>query len=86
MPYAIWVARELRSRGLRVELSLLRKRLSKELSNVDRLGIPFAIIIGPSEAERKVVALRDMRAKEQHEVSVDEAAELILKAVRGMGW
>jgi len=86
LPYAIWVARELRSKGLRVELSLLRKRLSKELSNVDKLGIPFAIIIGPSEAERKVVALRDMKAKEQHEVSVEEAAELILKAVRGMGW
>jgi len=84
LPYAIRVARELRSRGLRVEVGLQRRRLGRELSNVDKLGIPFAIIIGPGEAERKTVALRDMRTREQLELPVGRAAEIIMSA-RGAG-
>ncbi|HEW89830.1 MAG TPA: histidine--tRNA ligase family protein, partial [Candidatus Bathyarchaeota archaeon] len=81
LPYAVGVARELRSKGLRIEMGLLRRRLGRELSNVDRLGIPFAIIIGPEEAKRGILTLRDMRAKEQYELSVGEAAEVIRGAI-----
>ena len=81
MPYAIRVARELRTRGLRVELSLLRKRLREELSMANKLGIPFVAIAGPREAERNVITLRDMRAGQQTEASIEEAAELIKRSL-----
>ena len=82
LPYAIQVARELRRRGLRAEVSLTRRGVRKELSNVDKLGIPFAIIVGPREAREGLVALRDMRAREQRLLGLEEAIELLRKAIQ----
>jgi len=86
LPYAMRVAGELRSRGLRIEVGLMRRKLGRELANVDKLGIPFAIIIGPGEMERNIVALRNMETKEQLELPVEKAAELMLNTLgRGGG-
>ena len=81
LPYAIKVAGELRSRGLRVEVGVMRRRLGRELSNVDKLGIPFAIIVGPEEAEKGLVAVRDMRTREQHQLTLEEAFKAIQEAL-----
>ncbi len=83
LPYAIRVAEEFRSRGLRTEVSLLRKKLREELSTADRLGALFAVIIGPREAEEGKITLRDMRARSQVLLELDEALRLVRERLSG---
>lgn len=59
----------------RVELGFGERSLKAQLRAANRLGVPVAAIIGPEEAERRRVTLRDMEAGEQREVELDELRE-----------
>lgn len=54
------VAFELRRAGIRTEIHVGGGRLGKQLKRADRLGIPFAILIGSNEAERDEVTVKQM--------------------------
>ena len=77
LPYAIRVTKALRTAGLCAEMSLLRRRLGKELSFASDAGIPFCIIVGPEEARQNLVTLRDMRAQEQQRITLEDAIRII---------
>ncbi|MFH1566160.1 MAG: histidine--tRNA ligase [bacterium] len=52
-------------------------RLDKQLKYADRKQIPYAIIIGPDEAEKEVITLKNLNTKEQKTATLkDIAAEL----------
>jgi histidyl-tRNA synthetase len=48
-------------------------KLDKQLKYADKKGIPYAIIIGPQEAQNGVVQLKDLVAKTQSAVTLEEA-------------
>lgn len=56
----------LRSSGVSTELYLDENAsLEKQLKYADKKGIPYAIIIGPDEASKNMVTLRNMKARQQ---------------------
>jgi histidyl-tRNA synthetase len=78
---AFRLARELRRRGLRLEVEPGRKSLKSHLRRADKLGAAFALIVGDDELTRGTAVLRNLRSQSQAETSLDAAA--ILSAVRG---
>ncbi len=74
---ALKIADELRKNGKRTEIILKGSNLKKKLEIADKLGVSFAIIIGPEEIEKGVYILKDMVKKEQRELkSLEEIIKL----------
>jgi histidyl-tRNA synthetase len=63
--YAIRVAQRLRSEGKRVEVSLRKGGLKKQLEFANRIGADFAVIVGEDEEKGGYFTLKDMRKGEQ---------------------
>ncbi|MBI4084672.1 MAG: ATP phosphoribosyltransferase regulatory subunit [Candidatus Levybacteria bacterium] len=74
------IASSLRDKGIETELWLDRNaRMEKQLKYADQKGIPYVVIIGPEEEEKGVVAVRDMRTRQQKTVTVEELTNQLSK-------
>ncbi|MFM8972101.1 MAG: histidine--tRNA ligase [Actinomycetota bacterium] len=62
------VLAELREQGLAADRAYGSRSPKKQLGAADRSGADLAVILGAAEAERGMVAVKDMRTGEQHEV------------------
>ncbi|MEM2431659.1 MAG: histidine--tRNA ligase [Candidatus Bathyarchaeia archaeon] len=69
---ALRIAVTLRRHGIQAETDVMRRGLSRALSDADRRGIAYTIIIGPKELGEGKVILRDMRSKVQEETRIEE--------------
>lgn len=70
---SIQMTQLLRDKGLTIEnYPNPTTKLDKQLKYADRKGIPYVIIIGPEEAKKKVVKLKNMKTGEQKELKIDE--------------
>jgi histidyl-tRNA synthetase len=47
-------------------------KFDKQLKYADKKGIPYVVIIGPVEAEKNIVKLKNMQTGEQEELTVEE--------------
>ena len=75
---SIKVAEVLRGNGINTELYLDEAaKLDKQLKYADKKGIPYAIIIGPEEAEADSVTLKNLRTKEQEKMAVEKLCTLL---------
>ncbi len=77
MPRALEVAAELRKAGIAIESYLEPGQPSKLMRYVDRLGAPFAIVIGDEELTSDKITLKDMNSGEQSSVSVQQAVRTL---------
>jgi len=59
------IARQLRQAGVETELYLTPEKLDKQLKYADRQKIRWAIIIGPEEAQKKQLTIKDLQTKSQ---------------------
>lgn len=66
------LAFELRRAGIRTEIHVGSGRLGKQLKRADRLGIPYAVLMGSDEAERGVVTLKQMEVAHQAGAVIDQ--------------
>lgn len=67
------VASKLRSNNINTEVWLdPDSRLDKQLKYADQKGIPYAIIIGPEEAENGTVTLKSLTTQTQETLPLDE--------------
>jgi histidyl-tRNA synthetase len=67
------IANLLRGENINTELFLdATSKMEKQLKYADQKNIPYVIIIGPQEAEKDVVALRDMKTREQKVTSIQD--------------
>ncbi len=82
-PAAFRLAMAWREAGLAAETDLASRSFRAQMRHADRLGARFTAVLGPDEAARAAVALRDMRSGEQEEVAQDAAAAWLLSRVRG---
>lgn len=62
----------LRRAGIRTELHVGSGRLGKQLKRADKLGIPYAILMGSNEAERGVVTLKQMEVAHKAGAAIAE--------------
>jgi histidyl-tRNA synthetase len=68
------LAGELRAAGLRAEWYPEAARLDKQLKYADATGVRFAAIVGPDEAARGLVTLKDLKSRSQETLPRAEAA------------
>jgi histidyl-tRNA synthetase len=80
---ALRISRILRERGLRVEWYPGPARLPRQLKYADQRGIPLAVILGTEELAKGVVALKDMRAREQVELTLEELPAEVERRLAG---
>lgn len=74
MDASIALAQALRAAGVRTELYPDAKGLGNQLGFASKKNIPLAFIVGPDEAARGEVTLRDLRNGEQAALPISEAA------------
>ena len=79
---AIALAQSLRSAGLRVQLYGEQKKFKQKMSYADKLGVPFAVLLGEDEIAANLCSVKDMTTGQQVTVSPEDAAALILASVQ----
>jgi histidyl-tRNA synthetase len=79
LPDALALSQRLRAAGLNVETQLEPRKLAKQMQYADRAGIRFVAIRGENEAERGVVAVKDMRSGEQFESAAEGLPERLVE-------
>lgn len=75
---SIGLARELREQGFDVILAEPDK-LSKQFKLADRLGVKFALVLGPDELDNDLVGVKDLRTFEQESISRSELKSIFNK-------
>ncbi|HEV7127199.1 MAG TPA: histidine--tRNA ligase [Ktedonobacterales bacterium] len=68
------VAAELRRNGIRTEVYPDANPLRAQLTFASKKGIPLVCIVGPDEAQRGEVTVRDLRSGQQQAVALGEVA------------
>ena len=74
---AIALAEQLRGGGLRVQLYSEKKKFKQKMSYADKLGVPYAVLLGEDELAEGLCSVKNMRTGEQVTVSPGEAIALI---------
>jgi len=72
---AMEITSKLREEGFKVDIDLMRRRLSKQLNYINSSNIPYALIIGPQEIENEEVTLKDMKEGTEEKISLDSLNE-----------
>ena len=75
---AIALSESLRAAGVRVQLYGEQKKFKQKMSYADKLGVPYAILLGEDEINAGLCSVKDLRTGVQVTVSAEEAARLIL--------
>ena len=70
---AIALAETLRTGGLRVQLYGENKKFKQKMSYADKLGVPFAVLLGEDEISAGKCSVKDMRSGEQQLLTPEEA-------------
>ena len=74
---AIALAESLRAGGLRVQLYAEQKKFKQKMSYCDKLGVPYAVLLGEDEIAAGKCSVKDMRTGQQVTVTAEEAIEII---------
>ena len=75
--YGISVAKALRDKGVITEIYLEDTKMVKKLGYANKLGIPFAILIGERESLDNTVTIKNMITGDQLTVDFDAAYEIV---------
>lgn len=71
-------AQQLREQGINTEVySDTSAKLGKQFKYADKKKIPYVIVIGPEEKEKRVVKIKDMKTREETELTPSEIAKEI---------
>ena len=74
---AIALAESLRSAGLRVQLYGEQKKFKQKMAYADKLGVPFAVLLGEDEIAEGKCSVKNMISGEQVKLTAAEAAAYI---------
>ena len=81
MAPAIALAETLRSAGLRVQLYGEQKKFKQKMAYANKLGVPYAVLLGEDEIEKGLCSVKNMQSGEQLLLSPEDAVKLIQTAV-----
>lgn len=74
---SIQIIQKLRNEGVKAEIDLLERGISKNLNYANSLNIPFVIIIGEKELKAKKIKLKDMKSGKEQLLTIASAIEKI---------
>ena len=80
--FAVSAATQLRNAGLRVQLYGEKKKFKAKMSYADKIGVPFAVLIGEDEMNEGVLSVKDMRSGEQVKLAPSDAAQHIAARIK----
>ncbi len=83
---AIALAEQLRRAGLKVQLYGEQKKFKQKMAYADKLGVPFAVLLGEDEIAEGMCSVKNMRTGDQVKLTAEDAAAYIkttLRAVSG---
>lgn len=75
--YAVSAATALRAGGIRTQIYGEKKKFKAKMSYADKLGVPYALLIGEDEINEGLVSVKNMFSGEQTKLTVEAAAALI---------
>ena len=78
---AISLAEALRSGGIRVQLYGENKKFKQKMAYANKLGVPFAVLLGEDEIAENKCSVKDMRTGEQQKLTIGEASAYIRAAL-----
>ena len=78
---AIAAATTLRAAGVRTQLYCEKKKFKAKMSYADKIGVPFAVLLGEDEINEGVVSVKNMTSGEQVKLTPADAAAMIKAAV-----
>lgn len=78
-PRSLAITTKLRESGINAEISFDASKLDKQLKYADKKCIPYVIVLGPDEASRNTVQLKNMKTKEKEELSIDKVIQKLTK-------
>lgn len=78
---AIALATALRQAGIRTQLYAEQKKFKAKMSYADKLGVPFACLLGEDEIAQGKCSVKNLTTGEQVTVTTQEAIALIAEAV-----
>ncbi|MHA1144146.1 MAG: histidine--tRNA ligase [Candidatus Helarchaeota archaeon] len=70
--WAFKISKQLRLKGFKVEIDLMRRKFRKSLDHANKKQIPFTIIIGPDEVQKCQLSVKNMKTGEQKQLSLNE--------------
>ena len=80
---SLTVCSQLRAENINTEIYLgeikAKNPLEKQLKYANQKNIPYVIVIGPEEAEKNIVALKNMQTREQKQLTIDEVIKELTK-------
>lgn len=79
--YLASVIEQLKALGVRAELDLSDDRMQKKIRNHTKNKVPFMLIAGGEDQEKKAVSFRYRDGSQVNGVAVSEAIEIITKAI-----
>ena len=82
--FAVAAATTLRNAGVRTQLYGEKRKFKARMAYADKIGAPFAVLIGEDEMNEGVLSVKDMRSGEQVKLTPDEAARHIAARVAEM--
>ena len=82
---AIALAESLRAGGLRVQLYAEQKKFKQKMSYCDKLGVPYAVLLGEDEIKEGKCSVKDMRTGNQVTVTPEEAVQIIKSGIAAGG-
>jgi len=80
--YAFGIVSRLRSQGLKADVDLMRRTMSKNLKYAASVGSRYAVIVGEEEMAKRSVMLRDMKSGVQKVILADEVGSEIAKSIK----
>ena len=78
---AIALAQALRAGGIRVQLYGEQKKFKQKMAYADKLGVPFAVLLGEDEIAEGVCSVKNMLTGEQQKLSASDAAAYIKESL-----
>lgn len=81
LTYPIATATVLREHHVRTQIYTEPKKVKQKFAYADKLGIPYAVIIGEDEVNAGVVSVKNLQSGEQETMSPAQAAERIAAAI-----
>lgn len=70
---------KIRSFGLKAELYPENSKMKKQMAYADKRNIPFVVIIGESEVQKRSFVLKNMKTGTQSEYFIDDVSEEMFK-------
>lgn len=78
---AIALATSLREAGIRTQVYMEQKKFKQKMSYADKLGIPYAVLLGEDEIAEGTCSVKDLSTGQQVTVTAEEAAALIIQGI-----